>query len=111
MFRSVFIPAKKKPKRGENCCGKLLGCPQCRYSIKEWKKTEALRKSLTQSKTASNIDLSLLRFSLLAFFLNIGAGGLMMSQEDNDGAFKAFIGALFWVIPILIFDHNAKEDK
>jgi len=108
MFRSVLIPAKKKPK-SKDCCGRVLGCPQCRHAIREWKRTEALRKKL--SADPSNLDLVLFKFSILGMAVCTAFGGLLMTYQDHDGAFKCLCGALAWAVCIFIFDRNATGNK
>lgn len=108
MFRSVYVPAKKKPK-SRDCCGRVFGCTQCRYAIQEWKRNEALRKKLAASPV--NIDLILFKFCILGMAVCSAFGGLCMMQQDHNGAFKCLCGAIAWALGIFIFDRNVTGSK
>lgn len=107
MFRSVYLPSKEKPKT-KDCCGKIFGCQQCRHAIREWKRNESFRKSLARAPI--NTDLVLFKFSIFAMSVCGALAGLLIMQENHDGAFQCLCGAFVWAICIFIFDHNAKED-
>lgn len=107
MFRSVYVPSKKKPK-SRDCCGRAFGCSQCRHAIREWKRNEALRKKLANPV---NIDLILFKFSILGMAVCSAFGGLCMMHQDHEGAFKCLCGALVWALSIFIFDRNVTGNK
>lgn len=107
MFRSVYIPAKEKPN-SKDCCGRTFGCSQCRHAIREWKRHESLRKNL--AKPITNADQILFRFSILAMSICGGFAGLLIMQDDHEGAFQYLCGALAWAVCVFIFDHNTEED-